>query len=136
MSKHTSLAPAHLMTPTWPPSRLARVLVVDDDLETIQALAVLLKALGHEAQFAITGLGAINCARKFQPDIVILDVHLPDVEGDKVARLIRFEPGLANVRIIAISADDRTKTRALQAGCEAFHLKPVNSTVVQRWLRS
>ena len=97
--------------------QLARVLVVDDDLETIQALAVLLKALGHDAQFAISGLGAINCARKFKPDIVILDVHLPDLEGDKVARLIRFEPGLENVRIIAVSAVDLINARALQAGC-------------------
>ena len=115
---------------------LARVLVVDDDLETIQALAVLLKALGHEAQFAISGLGAINCARKFKPDIVILDVHLPDLEGDKVARLIRFEPGLENVRIIAVSADDLIKARALQAGCEAFHLKPINVTLLQQLLSS
>jgi CheY-like chemotaxis protein len=107
---------------------------VDDDLESIQALAVLLKSLGHEAQFAISGLGAINCARKFRPDIVILDVHLPDVEGDKVARLIKLEPGLENVRIIAISADDLTKARALQAGCEAFHVKPVNSTLLEQLL--
>jgi CheY-like chemotaxis protein len=111
-------------------------LVVDDDLETIQALAVVLKALGNEAQFAISGLGALNCARKFKPDIVILDVHLPDLDGDKVARLIRFEPGLENVRIIAVSADELAKARVLQAGCEAFYLKPINLTLLQQLLSS
>jgi CheY-like chemotaxis protein len=111
-------------------------LVVDDDLDTVQALAVLLKALGHEARFAISGLGAIDSARKFKPDVVILDVHLPDLEGDKVARLLKFEPGLENVRIIAISADDLTKARALQAGCAEFHVKPVTLRLLQQWLRS
>ena len=124
------------MKPRRRPLHLARVLVVDDDLETIQALAVLLKALGHEAQFAISGLGAINCARKFKPDLVILDVHLPDLEGDKVARLMRFEPGLENVRIIAVSADELAKARALQAGCEAFHVKPINFSLLQQLLSS
>jgi CheY-like chemotaxis protein len=116
-------------------SRLARVLVVDDDLDTVQALALLLKELGHEARFAISGLGAIDFARTFRPDVVILDVHLPDVEGDKVARLMKSEPGLESVRIIAISADDRTKAQALRAGCAEFHVKPVSLQLLQQLFR-
>lgn len=129
-----SLAPARFLKPERRALRLARVLVVDDDLDTIQALALLLKELGYEARFAISGLGAIESARKFKPDVVLLDVHLPDLEGDKVARLLRFEPGLENVRIIAISGDDRTKARALQAGCAKFYVKPISPRVLKELL--
>ena len=119
------------MTPSKLPAYRARDLVVDDDLDTVQSMALLLRDFGHEVQLAINGRAAIDAARTFRPDVVLLDVHLPDVEGDKVARQLKSEPGFEKVRLIAVSADNDTKTRALEAGCAEFHLKPVSRHVLE-----
>ena len=111
-----------------------RVLVVDDDLETVEAMALVIKSFGHDVQFAVSGRGAIEVARKFRPSVVILDVHLPDLEGDKVTAELKRELGRDNVRVIAISGDDETRKSALDAGCAEFHEKPVSAHLLQRLL--
>jgi CheY-like chemotaxis protein len=113
-----------------------RVLVVDDDLDTVQSMAMLIKMLGHEVQFAISGFAAINIANAFRPEIVLLDLGLPDLEGHVVAKRIKSERGLENVRIIAISgrSKDADRQDALAAGCEVFHAKPVDPAVVEALL--
>ena len=110
-----------------------RVLVVDDHLDTVDSLAMLLKTMGHEVQFAISGTAAVNIARAFRPEIVLLDFGLPDVKGDQVARRIRSERGLENVRIIVITgrSEDEDRQRALAAGCEGYHVKPLDSAVLE-----
>jgi len=110
-----------------------RVLVVDDHLDTVDSLAMLLKTMGHEVQFAITGTAAVDIARAFRPEIVLLDFGLPDVKGDQVARRIRSERGLENVRIIVITgrSEDEARQRALAAGCEGYHVKPLDSATLE-----
>jgi DNA-binding response OmpR family regulator len=54
------------------------MLVVEDDLDTVHSMAMLVKMMGHECQFAINGLAALDIARRFQPHIVDLDIGLPD----------------------------------------------------------
>jgi CheY-like chemotaxis protein len=111
-----------------------RVLVVDDDLATVETMAAVIKACGHEVRCAINGVAAIDVAKHFWPDVVVLDVHLPDVSGDKVARLLKLEPGLENVRVIAISGDDRMRAPALRAGCTEFHAKPISLQLLESFL--
>jgi CheY-like chemotaxis protein len=113
-----------------------RILVVDDDLDTVHSLAMLIKAFGYQPHFAINGLGAIDVARKFCPDVILVDINLPDIDGDMLARQLRFEPGLENVRILALSgrADEETRKRALEAGCEAFYVKPLEPDTLERYL--
>jgi CheY-like chemotaxis protein len=80
------------------------VLVVEDDLDSVHSMALLIKMMGHEVQFAINGMAALDIARTFRPDIVILDIGLPDFEGDHIARqLSASSPGLENTQLIAIS---------------------------------
>ncbi len=110
------------------------MLVVDDDLDTVEAMASLIKACGHEVRCAITGSAAIDLAKRFRPDVVVLDVHLPDVPGDKVARQLKLEPGLENTRVIAISGDDDMRAPALRAGCTEFHAKPVSLHLLESFL--
>jgi DNA-binding response OmpR family regulator len=112
------------------------VLVVDDHLDTVDSLAMLLKTMGHEVQFAINGTAAVNIARAFRPEIVLLDFGLPDVKGDQVARRIRAERGLENVRIVVITgrSEDEDRQRALDAGCESYHVKPLDSAVLEQLL--
>ena len=113
-----------------------RVLVVDDDLDTVHSLAMLIKSFGHHPDFAINTLAAIDVARRFRPDVVVLDINLPDFSGETLARQLKFEPGFEKLRIIALSgrSDDETRQRALEAGCEAFYVKPLAPETLERYL--
>ena len=80
----------------------------------------------------ITGLAA----RSFRPDVILLDLGLPDIGGDQLARQLRFEPGLERMRIIAISgrSDDAVRRRAEAAGCEAVLAKPIEPAKLEQLL--
>jgi len=116
------------------PSR--RVLIVDDDLDALHTLAMLLKLMGHHVDFAINGFAAIEVARKFRPEVILLDIGLPDFKGYDIARQLKWEPGLEGMRIIAVSGstDEEVRERALRAGCERFLLKPVDLPTLERLL--
>jgi CheY-like chemotaxis protein len=115
------------------PQLKRRVLVVDDNLDTVQSMALLLKVNGHEVQFAINGLAAIDIARKFRPEVIFLDIGLPDFKGDQIANQLKWEPGLENVRIIAVSgrSGEEDRQRALAAGCEDFRVKPLDPALLE-----
>jgi DNA-binding response OmpR family regulator len=118
------------------PGPKRRVLVVDDNLDTVESMAYLIKTMGHDVQFALTGFAAVNIASAFRPEIVLLDIGLPDTKGDRIARQIKSERGLENVRIIAISgrAEDEDRRNALAAGCEDYRVKPLDPAVLVRLL--
>ena len=118
------------------PAPKRRILVVEDDLDSVHSMAMLIKMMGHEVQFAINGMAAIDIARTFRPDIIILDIGLPDFKGDHIARQLRFEPGLESTQLIAISGlpEEHLERRALQAGCEEFYRKPIEPSVLEALL--
>jgi CheY-like chemotaxis protein len=128
------MATLHKLQPQAQPKR--KVLVVEDNLDAVHSMAMLIKSMGHEVQFAINGFAAIALARDFKPDVILLDIGLPDFKGDQIAQQIRFEPGLENVRIIAITglslAD--VEQRALNAGCEQVFVKPMDPAAVEKLL--
>src|SRR5687767_11898735 len=99
-------------------------------------MAVLLRAMGHEVEFAINGFAAIDVARTFRPDIILLDIGLPDFKGDQIARQWKFEPGMEEVRIVAVtgSSDDETRKRVLAAGCEDLYVKPLAPATLEEIL--
>jgi CheY-like chemotaxis protein len=105
-----------------------RVLVVEDNLDAVHTMALLVKMMGHEVQFAINGFAALETARTFRPDIILLDIGLPDFTGCEIARQLKWEPDLKGTRIIAISAlpEREYKQAALDAGCEEFYRKPID----------
>jgi CheY-like chemotaxis protein len=109
------------------------VLVVDDNLDAVHSMALLLKMMGHEVQFAINGFAALDVARSFRPDLILLDIGLPDFKGDVIARQLKYEPGLEHTRIIAITGLPVSEVRAvaLEAGCEAVYAKPLAPAVVE-----
>jgi CheY-like chemotaxis protein len=113
-----------------------RVLVVEDDLDSVHSMATLLKMMGHDVQFAINGFSALEMARNFRPHVVLLDIGLPDFKGDHIAKLIKVEPGMQYTRIIAISGlpEERLRQRALRAGCEDFYQKPVEPAKLRKLL--
>jgi CheY-like chemotaxis protein len=110
-----------------------RVLVVEDNIDSARMLALLLGHMGHKVEYAINGIVAIEVAHRFLPEIVFLDLLLPDAHGADVARQLRGNPKLAATRIYAItgSRNEADRQRALTAGCEAVLLKPVDPEVFE-----
>jgi DNA-binding response OmpR family regulator len=109
-----------------------RVLVVDDHLDTAESLSYLLRDMGHEVEFAINGYAALEIAAKFRPEIVFLDLVLPDFDGCDLSRLLRLRAA-APMRIIAFTGrgSDEVRRRAEQAGCDEYLLKPLDPRLVE-----
>ena len=113
-----------------------RVLVVDDDIDTAQTLFMLLLDMGHDAAYATDGKGALQMARKLQPEFVLLDIGLPDLDGGEVASLLRKTPGCENAVIIALTGlGDEQRPRMLQSGCDAFYTKPLEISLIEGLLK-
>lgn len=104
-------------------TRIFRILLVDDEAAIQRALGPLLKTHGHEVEIAGTGHAAIQAAADRPPDLIVLDLGLPDLDGTEVCRRIRETSA---VPIIILSARDREadKVRALDLGADDFVTKP------------
>ncbi len=113
-------------------TRASRILVVDDNADSANGLARLLKLLGHHVHTAHDGLDAISIARTYRPDVVLLDIGLPDMDGYEVARRLRKQETCKDSIIVAISgygqAEDRRRGR--EAGFNHHLVKPVDQDVL------
>jgi CheY-like chemotaxis protein len=109
-----------------------RLLVVDDNEDAARALALLLNALGHHAEFVVDPREAVEAARRVDPEIAFIDIAMPGIDGHQLAAMIRSDPGLKEMRLIAVSGfdqpEDRLRTR--QAGFDAHIGKPVDLHLV------
>jgi CheY-like chemotaxis protein len=110
-----------------------RVLIVEDNLDAVHVMAALIRMMGHEVEFAINGFAAIDVARTFRPEIILVDIGLPDFRGDKLARQLKWELALEKPRIIAITGQrlDDVRQRAIDAGCEEVYAKPMDPAVLE-----
>jgi len=110
------------------PTRSLRVLVVDDNHDAAKSIAMLLRSLGHIAQVAHDGASAMQAALEFVPQVMLLDIGLPVINGLQVAKWIRQEPGLENVVLVALTGygqeSDRQRTR--EAGFNHHLVKPAD----------
>jgi CheY-like chemotaxis protein len=108
------------------------VLVVEDNLDTVHTFCALLRHMGHEAEYAINGYVALDIAREFRPEVVLLDIGLPGMDGYTVARALRRDFG-ADVHIHAVTAygGDDSREAARKAGCERHIVKPVDPAVME-----
>jgi signal transduction histidine kinase len=105
-----------------------RVLIVDDNLEAAEMLATLLEAHGHDTRVAGDGPSALTIAPVFKPEVALLDIGLPVMDGYELARRLRSIAGFASTRLVAITgygqATDRRSSR--EAGFDEHLVKPVN----------
>ncbi len=104
-----------------------RILVVEDNKDTALALMTLLAMKGYEVHSAYDGNTAVAEAASFDPDIVFLDIDLPDISGHEVARRIRAKKGGEDIRLIALTAwqNDDIRRRSAEVGCSHHLVKPV-----------
>lgn len=105
-----------------------RVLVVDDNEDAAESLAALLRIFGHEVGVAFDGEQALSLAPELMPDVVLLDLGMPRMDGHEVARRMRAAPWGASMKIVALSGfgDGADRTRSLEAGCNDHLVKPVS----------
>jgi two-component system cell cycle response regulator DivK len=115
-----------------PPARRRRILIVEDHPLNMKLLRDLLEAHGYETLETGDGLEALNLARQSRPDLILMDLQLPDVSGLEVTRWLRREPGTQTTPIIAVTAfalrEDEKK--ALDSGCNAYIAKPISISQV------
>ena len=105
-----------------------RILVVEDAPDLLELLRLLFESEGYEVLTAADGLSAVEVALRERPDAVVMDMSLPGLDGYNAARIIRREPALAGVALIACTAYNRWEWRgkAIAAGFDAFMTKPVH----------
>ena len=124
-----------LPTVTRPPSVHLKVLVVDDNRDAAQSMGFLLRAVGHEVLLAYDGLQAVETALVQNPDVVILDIGLPEIDGYQACRRIR-EGGLTRQLIIAMTGYGQEEDRRLsqEAGFDTHFVKPVSLSDIEKTL--
>lgn len=110
-----------------------RVLVVEDNLDTLRSTTLLLREMGHEVDYAINGYAALEAARRFKPHVIILDLGLPGMDGFEFCRKLKKEEALKAVRVIAVTGYGQAEYRARsrEAGCDVHLVKPVSPAVLQ-----
>jgi CheY-like chemotaxis protein len=120
------------------PKRRLRILVIEDSLDTAQTMLYILRADGHVVDFAINGYVAMTLAERNKPDVILIDIGLPDFDGVTLVRRLRRFPVLSETRFIAITGrvSDDDEKRALAAGCERFLRKPVDLKVLDAVLNA
>ncbi len=135
------VAPAQLELPLAEappaPRRRLRVLVADDHPVNRRYLGLVLESLEHQAVFCTNGQEALALARREPLDVVLMDIHMPVLDGLAATRALRAEGGrLAALPVIALSADvlAGSRERALDAGCDMFLIKPVQIEALARAL--
>jgi len=105
-----------------------RILVVDDNQDSAHSMARVLKLRGHEVRTAYDGIAALEAAGEFRPEVILMDVGMPRLNGYEAARRIRVQPWGRSVIIIAVTgwgqAGDRIQSR--EAGCDGHLVKPVD----------
>ena len=110
-----------------------RILVVDDNLDAAEGLAMLLSLRGHDVATAYDGQSALEKARKLQPDVVLLDIGLPRLDGFEVARRLREEHTSRPMLLVALTGygQERDRVRAREAGFDHHLLKPVRLEMLE-----
>lgn len=114
-----------------------RILCVEDNDSNLKLVSRIVEAEKHDLMTAVDGRTALNIVQTEQPDLILLDINIPGIDGLELARQIKADPGLAGIPIIATTANvllgDRE--RCLDAGCDEYLPKPLDIRELQSMLR-
>lgn len=113
-----------------------RILAVDDNRDSATSLALMLKLLGNEVATAHDGLEAVTVAERFHPEVVLMDLGMPRLNGLEATRRIREQPWGKSMVVIALTGwgQDSDKQRSREAGCDGHLVKPVNLSDLHKLL--
>jgi len=113
-----------------------RILVVDDNPDSATSLAMLMEVTGHETRTAFDGQEAVETAAAFKPDVILLDIGLPKLNGYEACRLIRQQPGGKHIAIIALTGwgQEEDREKSSEAGFNSHMVKPVELAALTKLL--
>ena len=105
---------------------MKKILIVDDEKDIVETLSFMLKAKGFECIHAFDGESGLNMAKNESPDLVMLDVMMPKINGYKICRLLKFDNKYKNIPIIMITArsQDEDKIIGEETGADEYITKP------------
>ena len=114
-----------------------RILIIDDNEDSARSMAMFQRRRGHETRTAFTGPDGVAAAAEFTPEVVLLDIGLPGMDGLEVARHLRSMPAMEGAFLVAMSGYGRDEDRAAanQAGVDQYMVKPVDLDLLREWLR-
>jgi CheY-like chemotaxis protein len=122
------------------PVRAPRILIVDDYPMNIEVAAIVLRAEHFEVETAAGGIEALRKVASFEPDLILMDIQMPDKSGLEVTRELKSDPATRHIRIVAFTAFAMRgdEARMLAAGCDGYISKPIDVTTfgaqVRAWL--
>jgi DNA-binding response OmpR family regulator len=120
------------------PSERSTVLIVDDNITGRMALEALLLREGYRLETAASGPEALEKAAAILPDLMLLDVMMPDMDGMEVCRRLRANPHLAEMPIVMVTAlsDDESRVQGIEAGADDFISKPFSTAELRARVRT
>jgi CheY-like chemotaxis protein len=123
--------------PTDHPVTKRRILVADDNPDAASTLGMLLEMMGHEVCIVHDGVKAVEGAATFRPDIILLDIGMPQLNGYDACARIREQPSNKGILIVALTGwtQDDKKQRSQQAGFDFHLVKPVELPALEKLLR-
>ena len=132
-----AIPPPPVLTPSAPETS-RRMLIVDDNEDSARSMEMLQRRRNYETRTAFTGPDAVAAAAEFAPEVVLLDLGLPGMDGFEVARRLRAMPTLAGAFLIAMSGygSDKDRAEARDAGFDEYLIKPINLDLLRERLRS
>ena len=105
-----------------------KILIADDETDLLKVSSLKLRKTGYEVFEAVDGQEALDLARSKMPDLIVLDIFLPGMNGDEVAKILKTDEKVKNIPIILVSATTRTlEERARECGAVGYFLKPFDS---------
>jgi len=113
------------------------ILVVDDEPDVAQLLSLILKTDGYNVLVAVDGQEALEKARKEAPDLILLDVMLPKLDGYRVARMLKFDENYKHIPIIMLTAkiQEKDKKTGMEMGADDYLTKPFEIPILQQKVR-
>ena len=118
------------------PPKSFRILVVDDNHDSALSQAMMLSIMGHQTRTAHDGESAVACAESFLPEVVLLDIGLPKLNGYEVAQRIREQPWGASMFLIAVTGwgQEEDRQRSTEVGLNVHMVKPVEPAALEKIL--
>ncbi|HUG41777.1 MAG TPA: response regulator [Longimicrobiales bacterium] len=111
------------------------ILIAEDHLDSREALGALLEAFGFRVIAAVNGAQAVELAMEWRPDLILMDIMMPELDGFEATRRLRALPETCKIPIITLTAMDGARSLALDAGANDFLAKPINSGALLKKVR-
>jgi CheY-like chemotaxis protein len=113
-----------LTDPYFKETTVIRVLVVEDDPNVCDVLILMLRRAGHRVWSTSNGVDAVILAQQQRPDLILMDLRLPVMDGLEATRQLKADPCTAHIPVLALTADPFAEAQARAAGCDGFIIKP------------